>query len=56
MINFFIAGFLGTLVCEIISSGSFNLINQTQANGFDLIELLERYNSEVFDESMVYVP
>jgi hypothetical protein len=43
MINFFIAGFLGILACEIISSGSFNLINQTQANGFDLIELLVKY-------------
>lgn len=43
MINFFMAGFLGTLVCEIISSGSFNLINQTQTNGFDLIELLVKY-------------
>ncbi len=42
-LKFFIAAFLGILTCEIISSGSFNLINQTQANGFDLIELLIKY-------------
>jgi hypothetical protein len=55
VMNFFKAALLGIIVGEIISSGSYNLINQTQPNGFDMVELLVQYLPHALKITLTYL-